>query len=121
MKQTTGYYCRDTWYPTDAKCQNEANNRVLLNRDTWYPTDAKPLNVQRDQIFMSSETFCYAIWKNVTDVSKVPRSFEASATVYQSTLPNMSETPAIPLKEPQIYQNRIGFDDSIWIWNMKRL
>jgi len=48
---------------------------------------------------MSSETLRYAIWDNVTDVSKVPRSFEASA---------------IPLKEPQIYQNRIGVDDSIW-------
>ena len=105
---------RDTWYPTAAKCQNEANNRMLLNTDTWYPTDAKPLNITRDQSFMSSETLHYAIWENVTDVLKVPRSFEVSATLYESTLPNISGTPTMPLKEPQIYQNSIGFDNSIW-------
>jgi hypothetical protein len=46
-------------------------------------------------------------------LSGVPRSFEASATLYQSTLPNISENPAIPLKEPQIHHYRNGFDDSI--------
>jgi len=63
---------------------------------------------------MSSETLRYAIWDNVTDVSKVSRSFEASATLHQLTWRNISETLAIPLKEPQIYQNRVGFDDSNW-------
>jgi hypothetical protein len=59
------------------RCEDEANNRALLNIDTWYTTDAKPLKVKRDQSFKSSKTLRHVFWDNGTDVSKVPRSFEA--------------------------------------------
>lgn len=37
-----------------------------------------------------------------------------SATLYQSTWRNVSETPAVLLNVRHIYQNRIGFDASLW-------